>query len=89
MNDIRHRYSHYKTDFLDGLHPQCLASTIFLFFACITPIVTFGGLMGHKTDGYMVRSLLSEFLKLEPNGAGEGVYGIGRVLRRRRNTVSV
>jgi hypothetical protein len=54
INDIRHRYRHYLTDFTHGLHPQCLASTIFLFFACITPIVTFGGLMGQKTEGYMV-----------------------------------
>ena len=33
------------------------------------------------------------FLTPEPNGVGEGVYGIGRVLRRRRrrrrDTVSV
>jgi len=38
----------------DGFNMQCLASIIFLFFACISPIVTFGGLMGQKTDGHMV-----------------------------------
>jgi len=61
IHDIKHRYSFYLSDFKDGLHIQCLASTIFLFFACITPIVTFGGLMGQKTDGYMgtIETLLS------------------------------
>ena len=27
---------------------------------------------------------INAFLTPEPNGVGEGVYGIGRVLRRRR-----
>jgi anion exchange protein len=53
INDVKNRYSLYWSDIKDGIHIQCLASTIFLFFACITPIVTFGGLMGQKTDGYM------------------------------------
>jgi len=53
IRDIKNRYSLYLSDIKDGLHIQCVASTIFLFFACITPIVTFGGLMGQKTDGYM------------------------------------
>ena len=52
--DVRRRYPQYLSDLRDGLHVQCVASTIFLFFACITPIVTFGGLMGQKTDGYLV-----------------------------------
>jgi anion exchange protein len=53
VNDIRHRYPLYLSDLKDVLHPQCIASTVFLFFACITPIVTFGGLLGKETDGYM------------------------------------
>lgn len=53
IQDVKHRYSHFLSDFKDGIHIQCVASTVFLFFACITPIVTFGGLMGQKTDGYM------------------------------------
>jgi anion exchange protein len=61
IHDVKHRYRHYLSDFKDGLHIQCLASTIFLFFACITPIVTFGGLMGQKTHNYMgtIECLLS------------------------------
>jgi len=53
IRDIKNRYPQYLSDIKDGLHVQCIASTIFLFFACITPIVTFGGLMGQKTDNWM------------------------------------
>ena len=44
----------YLSMLRDGINMQCLASAIFLFFACISPIVTFGGLMGQKTGGHMV-----------------------------------
>jgi len=62
--DIKRRYPLYLSDIKDGLNVQCFASTIFLFFACITPIVTFGGLMGQKTDGYMgtMETLVSGFV---------------------------
>jgi len=53
--DVKRRYRLYKSDILDGLNPQCIASIIFLYFACITPIVTFGGLMSQKTGQYLVR----------------------------------
>ena len=52
--DVKHRYKLYKSDILDGLNAQCLASIIFLYFACITPIVTFGGLMSQKTGSFLV-----------------------------------
>lgn len=59
--DMKARYKYYLSDFKDGIHSQCLASAVFLFFACISPIVTFGGLMGQATDGYMgtIEMLLS------------------------------
>jgi len=53
IRDVKNRYPLYWSDIKDGLHVQCVASTVFLFFACITPIVTFGGLMGQKTDNWM------------------------------------
>lgn len=53
IGDIKRRYPLYLSDLKDGLNVTCLASAVFLFFACITPIVTFGGLMGQKTAGYM------------------------------------
>jgi len=54
MFDIRRRYRHYATDITDGLNLQCLATIVFLYFACITPIVTFGGMIGKTTEGCMV-----------------------------------
>ncbi|MDA1016400.1 MAG: PTS sugar transporter subunit IIA [Planctomycetota bacterium] len=49
--DFRRRWSHYRSDFRDGLNPKSLSSTLFLFFACLAPAVTFGGIMGAQTDG--------------------------------------
>jgi len=56
INDIKNCYNPqmYLSMLKDGINMQCLASAIFLFFACISPIVTFGGLMGQKTNGHMV-----------------------------------
>ncbi len=51
MRDLRRRLPHYVGDFRDGLNLKCLSSTLFLFFACIAPAVTFGGIMGIQTDG--------------------------------------
>ena len=52
--DIKRKIPHYASDFKDALHIQCIASTIFLFLATLTPNVTFGGLLGQATDQYMV-----------------------------------
>ena len=48
--DIKRRWPHYLGDFRDGFHPKCLGSTMFLFFACLAPAVTFGGLMAVETN---------------------------------------
>ena len=45
------RWPHYLSDFRDGLHAKCVGSTLFLFFACLAPAVTFGGVMAVQTDG--------------------------------------
>jgi mannitol/fructose-specific phosphotransferase system IIA component (Ntr-type) len=50
-DDIRRRWTHYASDFRDGLSAKSLGSTLFLFFACLAPAVTFGGIMGAATDG--------------------------------------
>jgi mannitol/fructose-specific phosphotransferase system IIA component (Ntr-type) len=47
--DIARRWKHYVADFLDGLHAKCVGSTLFLFFACLAPAVTFGGVMAVQT----------------------------------------
>jgi len=61
INDIKRRYPQMISDYTDGIHLQCLAAVVFLYFACVTPIITFGGLMGSATDNYMgtMESMLS------------------------------
>ena len=51
--DIARRWPHYLGDFRDGLHPKCLASTLFLFFACLAPAITFGGIMAELTGNHI------------------------------------
>ncbi|UYV66429.1 SLC4A3 [Cordylochernes scorpioides] len=50
VEDVKSRFSWYLSDFTDGLNPQCFASAIFIYFAAISAAITFGGLMGDKTD---------------------------------------
>ena len=49
--DIRRRLPHYISDFKDGLRAKSIASIVFMFFACLAPAVTFGGLMSLETGG--------------------------------------
>ncbi len=49
--DIKRRLPHYADDFRDGMRAKTIASIIFMFFACLAPAVTFGGLMGRETGG--------------------------------------
>lgn len=48
-----HQAPHYLSDFRDGANLKGLATTFFLFFACLAPAVAFGGLMGKVTDGHV------------------------------------
>jgi len=54
LSDVRRRYGYYRSDIVDGLNLQCFATIVFLYFACISPIVTFGGVLGQMTDDCMV-----------------------------------
>lgn len=36
----------YLSDFKDGLNFQCVATFFFVYFACLSPAITFGGLLG-------------------------------------------
>ena len=56
--DIKRKAKCYKSDFVDALNSQCLASVLFIYFACLAPIVTFGGVMETKTNKYMVKHCL-------------------------------
>ncbi|KAK3103933.1 hypothetical protein FSP39_023011 [Pinctada imbricata] len=61
INDIRRKAPFYLSDFKDAFHIQSLASFFFLYFACLTPIITFGGLLGDATDKNLaaIESLLA------------------------------
>ena len=54
VQDIRRKARWYISDFKDALHVQTLASFFFMYFACLTPIITFGGLLGSATNDNMV-----------------------------------
>ncbi|XP_010893673.3 anion exchange protein 2a isoform X2 [Esox lucius] len=51
IRDVAGRYPKYVSDFRDALNPQCMAAVIFIYFASLSPAVTFGGLLGEKTGG--------------------------------------
>uniref|UniRef100_A0A8B9RG00 Anion exchange protein n=1 Tax=Astyanax mexicanus TaxID=7994 RepID=A0A8B9RG00_ASTMX len=51
IRDARNRYPKYLSDFKDALNPQCMAAIIFIYFAALSPAITFGGLLGEKTGG--------------------------------------
>lgn len=54
IDDVKRKLPFYRSDVKDALHVQCIASFVFLYFACLTPIITFGGLLGDATDNSMV-----------------------------------
>ncbi|KAM4608361.1 sodium-driven chloride bicarbonate exchanger isoform 2-T2 [Polymixia lowei] len=49
--DIRRKLPHYLSDYTNGISLQCLASFLFLYCACMSPVITFGGLLGEATEG--------------------------------------
>ncbi|CAL8313605.1 unnamed protein product [Merluccius merluccius] len=51
VRDVRRRYPKYLSDFKDALNAQCMAAVIFIYFAALSPAITFGGLLGEKTEG--------------------------------------
>jgi len=61
INDIKRKKSWYLSDFKDAISLQCIASYFFIYFACLTPIITFGGLLGDATGNNMasMESLVS------------------------------
>ncbi|XP_036176454.1 anion exchange protein 3 isoform X7 [Myotis myotis] len=53
VRDVKRRYPHYPSDLRDALHYQCVAAVLFIYFAALSPAITFGGLLGEKTEGLM------------------------------------
>ncbi|XP_042656648.1 electroneutral sodium bicarbonate exchanger 1-like [Tyto alba] len=64
IRDVKRKAPWYWSDFRDGLRLQCLASFLFLYCACMSPIITFGGLLGEATHGHIsaMESLLGASL---------------------------
>uniref|UniRef100_UPI00398E3B36 sodium bicarbonate cotransporter 3-like isoform X4 n=1 Tax=Pristiophorus japonicus TaxID=55135 RepID=UPI00398E3B36 len=50
IRDIKRKSPVYLSDFRDAFSLQCLASILFLYCACMSPVITFGGLLGEATD---------------------------------------
>ncbi|KAL7637478.1 UNVERIFIED_CONTAM: hypothetical protein RMT77_012206 [Armadillidium vulgare] len=53
IQDVKIRHSQYLSDFKDGLSPQVLSACIFIFFATLSPAITFGGMYSDLTDRYI------------------------------------
>ena len=53
IKDVKEKAPFYASDFKDGFSIKSLASTFFLFYACVAPAVAFGGLLGTATNGLM------------------------------------
>ncbi|XP_075880696.1 electroneutral sodium bicarbonate exchanger 1 isoform X3 [Nelusetta ayraudi] len=49
--DIKRKIPFYLSDYKDGMSLQCVASFLFLYCACMSPVITFGGLLGEATEG--------------------------------------
>ncbi|XP_042332489.1 sodium bicarbonate cotransporter 3 isoform X2 [Sceloporus undulatus] len=49
--DIKRKAPFFLSDFKDAFNLQCLASILFLYCACMSPVITFGGLLGEATEG--------------------------------------
>ncbi|XP_053183336.1 sodium bicarbonate cotransporter 3-like [Scomber japonicus] len=51
VNDVRRKVPFLLSDIRDAVSLQCLASVLFLYCACMSPVITFGGLLGEATKG--------------------------------------
>uniref|UniRef100_A0AAR2KBN5 Anion exchange protein n=1 Tax=Pygocentrus nattereri TaxID=42514 RepID=A0AAR2KBN5_PYGNA len=50
IRDLKRRYQHYVSDITDAMNVQVLATVIFIYFAALSPAITFGGLLADKVD---------------------------------------
>jgi len=64
IDDVKRKLPWYLSDYKDALSMQCLAAFTFLYFACLTPLITFGGLLSDATENRLgtMESLCSGFL---------------------------
>uniref|UniRef100_A0A8C1MVL6 Anion exchange protein n=1 Tax=Cyprinus carpio TaxID=7962 RepID=A0A8C1MVL6_CYPCA len=53
IRDLKRRYQYYVSDITDALNAQVVAAIIFIYFAALSPAITFGGLLADKVDNMM------------------------------------
>ncbi|XP_039511199.1 solute carrier family 4 member 1b (Diego blood group) isoform X2 [Pimephales promelas] len=53
IRDMKRRYQHYVSDITDALNAQVVAAIIFIYFAALSPAITFGGLLADKVENMM------------------------------------
>lgn len=58
--DVKRKLPWFKSDFVDALHIQTVASVIYIYLATITKAITFGGFLGDITAGQ--QGVLESFL---------------------------
>uniref|UniRef100_A0A8B9K177 Solute carrier family 4 member 7 n=1 Tax=Astyanax mexicanus TaxID=7994 RepID=A0A8B9K177_ASTMX len=64
VNDVKRKAPFYWSDIVDGLSLQCVASVLFLYCACMSPVITFGGLLGEATRSNIVSVIYTHIHKL-------------------------
>ncbi|XP_054706856.1 sodium bicarbonate cotransporter 3-like [Uloborus diversus] len=64
MADIKRKLPWYLSDFKDCISLQCISSVVYLYFACIAQIITFGSLFAKVTKNQMASTecLLSSLI---------------------------
>ncbi len=58
IRDIKRRYPMYLSDITDAFNSQCLATIFFIYFAALSPAITFGGLIGEIVLQYTFCGLI-------------------------------
>lgn len=53
LADVRRKLPFYAADFRDAIHVQSFAAFVFLYFACLAPTITFGGMLNKYLDGFV------------------------------------
>ena len=54
VRDVKRKAPFYWSDVVDAFSLQCVASVLFLYCACMSPVITFGGLLGEATKSNIV-----------------------------------
>lgn len=71
--DVKRKAPYYLSDFRDALSLQCLASILFLYCACMSPVITFGGLLGEATKGQI--SAIESLFGASMTGVAYSLFG--------------